>query len=274
MVLAWLALTLVAIGPPVLHPANRALPPVAASVADGNGVATGSLATMAADVRHSAGLELAKRLNAENDGLSKRRTTTRVRVVTGSLAALAADARHSEGAELALRLNAENDGLSARDDARAALLPTAAQSDRPADVERPTWIGFAVFAYRLVRDAMQGAESQERRGETLGFAVSSQNLAASGWSGCAAYRHGADAWGRSVNRTVRDDERKRRPWGTRLMASLLRLPDELAPALGRVARRVGDAGSLWTGILPRMPAGKSHPQWRWARFNVDRTSGL
>ncbi|MEX2560954.1 MAG: hypothetical protein WD403_13620 [Pirellulales bacterium] len=67
-----------------------------------------SLSQLAADARHSTGLELVYSLNDENDGLSGSQNHRRLPV---SGARLAADLRHSSGTELAMRLNAENDGL-------------------------------------------------------------------------------------------------------------------------------------------------------------------
>ncbi|MEX2118472.1 MAG: hypothetical protein WD847_02585 [Pirellulales bacterium] len=67
-----------------------------------------SLSQLAADDRHSTGLELVYSLNDQNDGLSGSQNHRRLPV---SGARLAADLRHSSGTELATRLNAENDGL-------------------------------------------------------------------------------------------------------------------------------------------------------------------
>ena len=310
MVLVWLAITLVAIGPPVVQPAKRAPRPATASAIDSAGVATGSLAPLAADVRHSVGAKVVKWLNAENDGLTRLRVASGVKVVTGSLASLAADARHSvgsnlakwlnvqcdglsertdasrvevatgslaslaadrrhsTGAETALRLNAENDGLNQGGDARAAKSPPPTQSDRRANLERPTWIGFAVITYRLARDAVQNADVRAGSGPARALAASSQKLAASGWSGCAAYSLGADQWGRSVCLTGPDEVPGVQPWLAQVTASLLSLPGELAPAVKRVASRIVDgADSLWAGTLPRpaliKPVGDLGPQWRW-----------
>ncbi|MEX0714410.1 MAG: hypothetical protein WD278_18890 [Pirellulales bacterium] len=88
-----------------------------------------SLSRLAADARHSTGLELVYSLNDENDGLSGSQNDRRLPVCG---ARLAADPRHSSGTELAMRLNAENDGLGElvvpkRSAQRAALMAWCAQ---------------------------------------------------------------------------------------------------------------------------------------------------
>ncbi len=322
MVLVWLAITLVAIGPPVVQPAKRAPRPATASAIDSAGVATGSLAPLAADVRHSVGAKVVKWLNAENDGLTRLRVASGVKVVTGSLASLAADARHSvgsnlakwlnvqcdglsertdasrvevatgslaslaadrrhsTGAETALRLNAENDGLNQGGDARAAKSPPPAQSDRRAKIERPTWIGFAVIdvSAGARRNAQQPTARQDAARRGLSPPVPRS------WRPLVGAVVRLIAWERisgvgSVCLTGREKSRDGRTLVAQVTASLLWLPDEVAPALNRVASRIVDgADSLWAGTLPRpaliKPVGDLGPQWRWARFNADRTSGL
>ncbi|HVX60393.1 MAG TPA: hypothetical protein VHC19_07325 [Pirellulales bacterium] len=248
-------------------------------VASGVKVVTGSLAWLAADARHSVGSNLAKWLNVQCDGLSARTDERRIAVATGSLAGLAADARHSTGAKTVLRLNAENDGLSQAGDARAAIAPPPARRDRRANIERPTWIGFAVFAYRQARGAMHNGELRGRSGQARAAVANSHKLAASGWSGCAAYSLGADPWGRSVCLAGPDEGLSDRPWVAQITASLLGLPAEVAPNLTRVGSRIADtAALLWAGTPPRpalvKPVGVFGQHRRWARFHANGTSGL
>jgi hypothetical protein len=88
-----------------------------------------SLSQLAADARHSTGLELVYSLNDKNDGISGSQNHRRLPV---SGARLSADPRHTSGTELATRLNAENDGLGElvvpkRSAQRAALMAWCAQ---------------------------------------------------------------------------------------------------------------------------------------------------
>ena len=83
--------------------------------------------------------------------------------IVGSLAWLSADPRHCSGADWVLRLNAENDGLGRDSVASSARSPRAASGGRSACAAAP--------------DAVRRL----------------------GWSGCTAYSHGCDPWGRPLS---------------------------------------------------------------------------
>lgn len=112
---------------PAFYLANLQIVPAAAT--QGNHVnpaaVEGNLSHLAADVRHSTGLELAKRINLDNDGVS-RSYPVGDRPPAGAAGASAInDPRHSTGLEVARRINEENDGLGDVPIAGMSRTPTA-----------------------------------------------------------------------------------------------------------------------------------------------------
>lgn len=268
MLLVGLAIALIAVGPPTVwrpQSPTGAGRPLHAS----QRVAQGSLASLAADLRHSTGHESAWQINAENDGLSRRQIASD-RAVTGSLAGLAADVAHSRGAELVLRINAANDGLGPKDCAAWGFISDGRGL--------PTWTGFAVLGRVLLANR---APAEDGRPGTAFDGIHPPRiagLAISGWSGCTAYQVGCDERGHSELARASKDRRDRLRWPMRVAASLAQYSRKLPPALQRVAAWATDGAGHWTASLPRGPlaarTAEFGPPRRWATAGSARTRGL
>lgn len=195
-------------------------------------------------------------------------------LATGSLARLAADARHSLGANLALQLNAENDGLNPCD--------ASSHARRSGPNCRLSPIALAILGQQTAEVAwgtLRTCDSRQVDSSEAGSVLCRGARATTGWSGCAAFASGSDAWGRRLDLAAPADRRReRQPRLTRAAALFARRPAELLSALAKAADWMGGAPASWmTAFMARVPASpraELGPIWRSAKFNINGQIGL
>jgi hypothetical protein len=133
--------------------------------------------------------------------------------IVGSLAWIVCDPRHSSGADLVLRLNAENDGLG------LAGLDSSAQARGAASSHGLTHVSFDKPIQRL------------------------------GWSGCTAYSHGCDPWGRPLSISLgRSRSNTLTTIGEDAMAFVTPAFNALQPWLRQLSQWMSAAGVSWARV--------------------------
>lgn len=275
-------------------------------------VVVGDLTRLAADIRHSSGDELSRRINEGNDGLN-RSDPAPLGVVVGDSSRLAADVRHSSGDELARRINEANDGLNRREPAALQVvvgdlsrmaadfrhsrgaetiqrinrendglteLDGAAHLRRSAE-RRPRLVGWTLLGWRVAVLSWQRFGPEQH--PLWDIATTRQRrdlhrLAASGWSGCTAYSSDRAEFASSI--ALNGPANASRKGSSRLVhavAAACEAPEAALPVLERIAAWADRSQQAWTAALLRTRTAHARefgPDWRSAKTSSWDRIGL